>query len=109
MNYRNHAKIKLNHPTLCRGDFYLNCGDGWYQLIDEMLTEIEKVRGQLMPRLAYIEPNKGRMKAVVDGMNAEIQDIIDAYEYRSQRICEGCGGKGQPRSGWIMAACNDCR
>lgn len=59
---------------------YLECGDGWYQLIRDMGAETHQ----------------------------KVAEIVDRYEERSGHVCEICGAPGLLRDNlqWIRALCD---
>ncbi|MCX4190280.1 hypothetical protein [Methylophaga sp. OBS3] len=111
------ARIKLKAPLLCKGDKLPNifCGDGWYQLISEMMDLLEPMAHDVKkqyckePRLYSIEPSKGSMKVIIDDIDMAMDNVIEQYEDKSGSICETCGEPGIANGiGWIEVLCKHC-
>lgn len=114
------AQIKLKYPISCRGSDLptLNCGDGWFELIDSLLNELEpialvmKQQGTIelgLPKLFYIEPDRGSMKVAMDNINNAMDELIEKYQEKSESVCEACGSPGTVNGhGWVEVLCTTC-
>ncbi|WP_273150757.1 hypothetical protein [Methylophaga thiooxydans] len=110
------AQIKLRAPMLCRGDDlpFLNCGDGWYQLIVNMMDELEPMAQEMKqlygkePKLFHIETHHATMQVVIDDISKAMDEIIERYEEKSETICVSCGAPGRPQGKWVEILCNSC-
>ena len=119
-------KLRENHPIFTH---HVSVGDGWYHIIDSMLTcieyEIRHVKtnrdwriknNQLadlpeVPQVEFydIKEKFGTMRVHCSGTNARISGIISMAEAISCYTCEDCGNSGKPRgSSWIRTLCNEC-
>ena len=119
-------KLRENHPILNR---YVSVGDGWYHIIDSMLTCIEyEIRhvetnrdwriknNQLVdlpevPKVEFydIKEKFGTLRIYCTGTNARIAGIVSMAEHISHYTCEDCGNIGKSRGGsWIRTLCNEC-
>lgn len=90
----------------------MSCGDGWFQLIDELSQKLEplnvvalQVKEKFGGLRFYIEPHEA---------STEEQDCIDQYieeaEKKSYKICEICGKPGKLRGGsWLRTTCDKCQ
>lgn len=95
--------------------FGIECGDGWYFLLDDLLFNIDRVlTGD--PKLAedfmvsQIKEKFGGLRFYYYGGNDEIDEIVSAAEKRAETICEGCGknGKVLELCGWLRCECPEC-
>lgn len=102
---------------ICRGDNlpFLHCGDGWYQLIADMMDKLEPMAHNVKdlygkePKLYRIESRKGAMNVIIDDVDMAMDEIIMIYQDRSESICETCGEPGTPNgNGWIEVMCKGC-
>jgi len=105
------------------GDLYsvfgCECGDGWYQILDELCSEIEKIINEsdspVDLEVNQIKEKFGtlRFNVSIDGPEKEctkIEELIQEAEQKSASICEECGKPGIIRDdlGWILTLCDDC-
>lgn len=95
-----------------------SCGDGWFELIDELSAtleaEIVKLKEQgvpveELPVAAQIKEKFGQLRCYMDYATEEMYDLIDKAEAKSYTICEACGAEGKLRSGdWMRTLCDAC-
>lgn len=120
----------MSETCMCWG---LDCGDGWYDLIDVLCSRIQghvdnKIasqkyalqRGDLKPEdvssdedfqvvAAQVKEKFGSLRFYVDGADDDVSGMIAMAEGMSCRICEDCGGKGTLRKGsWWRTMCDLC-
>ncbi|MEM4379906.1 MAG: hypothetical protein QXL01_04380 [Thermoplasmatales archaeon] len=81
------------------------CNDGWYNLIDEICTKLDKLsklednKSELI--IFQIKEKFGTTCFYVEGATEIQRDVISANTMRSGGICEKCGGYGRlRREGW---------
>ena len=112
--YRDRHK-SMHETCMCWG---FTCGDGWYDLIDDLSAKLEaeivklKENGtatDVLPVAAQVKEKFGGLRIYVDFATEEMYDMIDEAEKKSYTICEECGAEGKVRSGgWIRTLCDDC-
>jgi len=126
MNNELVEKLQENHPIL---NFYPSVGDGWYHIIDAMLTCIEyeirhvdtnrawRIKNnqtENLPEILTISFNDikekfGTMRISYLGGNDRISGIVTMSEHLSGHTCEDCGNVGRSRGGhWIRTQCDEC-
>jgi len=106
--------------------FGLECGDGWYKIIDALCRSIQNyVDGIIdMARIRKdesINPEELQVEAVqvkekyaglrfyTAGHDDIVQGMIDMAETLSFMTCEYCGKDGKMRGhGWLFTACDEC-
>ena len=101
---------------ICRGDKlpFLNCGDGWYQLIADMMDELEPLAQDMKrlsgkePKLAWIETHHATMQVVMDDIGKDMDEVIERYQDASESVCENCGQTGRPQGKWVEILCDEC-
>lgn len=107
---------KSSHKTsMCWG---FCCGDGWYDLIDELSAKIETIivemknRGKpedRLPGAAQVKQKFGGLRFYMYNATQEIYNLIHEAEERSSRTCEICGAEGKTRpTGWVKVLCDTC-
>lgn len=104
--------------------FGCECDDGWYELLREMFKEIVdryKLAGlavdlevlQIKEKFAelrvYYSFKQGD-SPVNQELRNDIDKIIEAYENKSNKVCESCGAEGVLRKkGYLMKTlCDQC-
>ena len=100
----------------------IECGDGWFVIIDRLSCALEKeielhisrgVDNTHWPRVAQIKEKLGGLRFYVNGQISDqlrsqiLQAVDDVGE--SYRTCEQCGAVGKPRDGsWKHTYCDCC-
>ena len=100
-------------PEYSAMSFGFECGDGWYNLIDDLCHCIETHikskwhQDELNVTVDQVKEKFGALRFYVTGSDYMIDGMICMAEYMSSRICEECGDKGHLRyGGWIKTACD---
>jgi hypothetical protein len=88
--------------------------DGWFELIDVTLTQIELNCGAsrtLLPTVRQIKEKLGKLRIYVYPSTDAIDAIRLSAEERSATICESCGKDGRlvTTRGHIHVACDACQ
>ena len=116
MNKENTHKLWKKYPNLYSGrwlsiqrsliPFGFECGDGWYNLIDELSAKLEK----LGVVAVQVKEKFGGLSFYIVGGSSEVYDLIDEAEQKSHETCEVCGEKGKTnRKGWLKTLCESCK
>jgi len=88
-------------------------GDGWYDIVDELCSEISKIKGVYAEQ---IKEKFGELRLYLffddnefTGNKMEIHDIVKRYEIKSSKTCEITGKPGtkQKVNGWIKTLCDE--
>jgi len=120
MSPENTKKLYDKYPELFKGKdmpitqnlmpFGLECGDGWYKLVDECcghLATLARLEGS-WPLFVQIKEKYGQLCLYANNIT-DLQDIvISYYENRSAHVCEECGDYGQIRNSkhWVLTLCS---
>lgn len=104
------------YPTIfpANDKFYIECGNGWYDLLDVLCSSIQSHINRIVSSessqiaVLQIKEKFGGLRFYANGGD----EITDAYVYLAERmsykICEQCGKPGKPsKSGWIKTACEE--
>lgn len=98
----------------------IECGDGWFDLIDRLSRACEDEIWALMtqgvpkegwPRIAQIKEKFGGLRFYVHGpLSDDLRaQILQAENEESFRLCERCGAPGNLREGQLRHTyCDDC-
>jgi len=100
----------------------MECGDGWYDLIDELLGKLDLISKNMGVQVtaAQIKQKFGTLRfyydtVITNDLNVDmcvediIRDVVSTTESRSAQICEktGKGGTLCSRVGWLKTLCKD--
>jgi hypothetical protein len=116
---------RLKSPTESCMSMGIECGNGWYDLINSICQIVESLNRNIKERNRLITGNNeeiidfkfdqikekfGGLRAYYSGGNDYIRGLVTMAETMSYKICEVCGNKGKPnKSGWISTLCDVCR
>ena len=101
------------HPSILKEDFYFECDDGWYDLLEILFIEIEAYCSQFeleYPTASQIKEKFGKLRIYLDGSDQTIERMVWLTEHMSGRICSICGNKGRMNvvRAWSMVVCPPC-
>lgn len=111
------------YPMLYRGKdegiqknlmvFGFECGDGWFDLIDELSRQICELSP--MTKAFQVKEKYGTLRFYVGvadpSTSSVVFDIIDDFEECSGKICEECGASGTSKTLFnqrIKTLCGRC-
>lgn len=98
----------------------IECGDGWFDLIDRLScaceNEIKTLTTQGLPMerwpcIAQIKEKLGGLRFYVRGSLSDdlLERILQVENVESLRVCERCGEPGNLRDGpWLHTYCDNC-
>ena len=146
MNSKNTSHFFKKYPKIFGGKdkpiteslipFGLECGNGWYWLIDQLCQSIQshvdnieesaKIRNSARLTGSVLGPPEetdrqvvaeqvkekfGGLRFYVEKADDEVYGMIELAEHMSYSICERCGSNNaSPNSdGWIRTLCPKCR
>ena len=88
-----------------RQKVYVECGPGWYTLLDYLLTGLS-ADVQVM----QIKEKFGTLRCYISGGTDDDYKLIEIAERESARTCEVCGAPGRLLGrGWFSTLCDRCR
>ena len=119
--------LKVAFPNFIRERFYIECGDGWFDLIAEVCQFVEsrtkhvhasQIKEKFGLLRIYFESdyNEDGQPLVSKDMMEEIYSFISKKESESKRTCEDCGikltvdnqAKQEDLGYWIRNVCVPC-
>jgi len=102
--------LPMSQTCMCWG---LECGDGWYNLIDSACAIISyEIKYNKCPPVQFTQVKEkfGGLRIYYTGGNEFTSGVISTVGYLSQTTCETCGNPGkQTNEGWIRTLCEPCR
>ena len=88
----------------------IQCGDGWYDIIDHLCCAIKEYTYDSDEELTVGEVKEkfGHLRFYLSKEDAVIHGMILLAEYISGRTCEVCGNRGTRRNGsWLVTLCDE--
>lgn len=102
-------------PFHCIQAFGIECGPGWYDIIDECASKIEPLIAALPEdqRIHYaanqIKEKFGGLRFYLGAETDEMYKITSQAEDASYHVCEICGRSGKlDQAGWWVTICWRC-
>lgn len=99
----------------CYELFGIECGKGWYPLLEPIFEYIEKYNVDKEEhehiKITQIKEKWGLLNIYVNFGTDELYDLIDKAEDLSDNVCEDCGTMedvGTITYGWIRTVCCNC-
>ena len=99
----------MTQTAMCWG---FECGDGWYDLIDLLCSEIQHhLKHNAEPGTpqfvaSQVKEKYGTLRFYGNGGDAKIDAFIWFAESMSSRLCETCGSPGKTLDGpWVRTLC----
>lgn len=104
--------LKLKYPNLYPEDFKFGCGEGWYEIIDELSVILSKefkmmIQNGEEPFIDRMDEHNGRLRIIASDSNASIDFAIKSANSKSTKFCEMCGQQAKISSvnGWARTLC----
>ena len=98
------------------------CGDGWYNLIDECCSQLKEYAKEENIKIVFKQVKEKLARLTIyagtEGGNKEhdkmVFQITSAFAQESKYVCEQCGIKFEEAitkniNGWLSAECDNCR
>ena len=108
--------VSMQYSLVCFG---FEFGDGWYNLVDELSSELEKLIIKFkeefpgeegFPKAFQMKEKFGSLSFYMMGSTGEMHNVIHEYEKKSCTTCEYCGGKGEiVGERWLKCLCEKCQ
>ena len=93
-----HPELLAVPPDTVIAQRGIECGDGWFGLIDDAFTAIEahcESNGLPVPAITQVKEKFGKLRVYVKPWDKGIASILDTAERKSAEICEQCGRPGR--------------
>lgn len=112
MSPEREAELARRHPSYVAShlqDGVATCGDGWFDVIDRLLTALE-ARNLEGFRPTQIKQKVGKLRFYALGIDEEAVALIRAAGEESATVCEVCGEPGVLRwERWAATRCEKHR
>lgn len=106
-------EVVAKYPIHFSGPRRLEVGDGWADLVDEFMQELDKLPGGKDLVFFCIKEKFGVIRFQPESYPKVIYEHLSAleqrYEARSRVTCEECGKRGRhkARHGWMNVLCDE--
>lgn len=104
---REGGELNVDHPPPIA--FYgLQCGSGWYELIDNLCSDLEEIDPEV--KAHQVKEKFGGLRFYTGGTTEEALDRIQQAANESTKTCEYCGApcSRDNSGGWIRTLCDPC-
>jgi len=120
MNERLEQYLKDNYPEIIPENFYFECGDGWFLIIDALCSKLRGLADRAKtepPTASQIKEKFGGLRFYIDPLDSlewgeyvdAVYAVVNMAETLSFRTCESCGRAGFPRDAkWTKCYCRWC-
>lgn len=103
--------LSMQETCLCWG---LECGAGWYWLIDNLCNCIQgyiDANDKSQVEFVQIKEKFGMLRAYIDNADEYTYGMISLAASLSYKTCEMCGSTTDimHTKGWIKTICTDCQ
>ncbi|WP_080833709.1 hypothetical protein [Cohnella massiliensis] len=94
--------------------FQLECGDGWFQLLWDLFTEIESLYRsrdtEIQLTIGQVKQKFGSLTVYIHDALPEAYEIVNRYQTLSETICESCAIESsiQQRHYYFSTLCDPC-
>lgn len=112
MDTNNTEKMSISTPFDLFG---VECGEGWFGLIQPVLDYIEKYNSDKEENdkitIDQIKEKWGSLRIYTNFYTEELEKLIEEAELESLKTCELCGSRediGTKYVGWQMTLCRNC-
>jgi len=102
--------LSMQETCICFG---LECGNGWYWLIDNLCGSIQNyidMNRKQQVEVIQLKEKFGQLRYYVIGADELVQGMVWLAESMSETICEFCGSTVDvtQTTGWIKTLCKKC-
>ncbi len=116
MNELNEKRLVTHFPNLYANGMGFECSDGWYNLIYQLSSKLEKMiieykksneDDPLPPRATQVKEKFGALRFYMSHLTDEMDQAINETEAQSHKVCEECGEVGElvHENGWYRTVC----
>ena|SRR3990167_10617799 len=103
--------LPMTQTAMCWG---LDCGDGWFDIIDRLCDAIQSYTDnnqKSQVEAIQVKEKYGCLEFYTDNSDDYIQGMIALARNISQYTCEECGSKGElyEKNYWWRVRCENCK
>lgn len=96
-------------PPIQGGFYGFECGDGWFSLLEDLLSKIYK-EGLGLVKVLQVKEKFGGLRFYFKREGADssrLEELVAEAEVKANHTCETCGKEGSLRSGgWMKTLCD---
>ena len=112
------------YPSIFANPLWIECGEGWFQIIEELSKQIVDYVAKLPQRTENPYVNVVQIKEKFGGLRyyihyhdlsddqiQQVEDLVRVAENKSSVACEDCGAAGTkvaPKRYWMRTLCEKC-
>jgi len=97
------------YPSIFPRGIYFECGDGWYDIIDMLCSDIIEKDPTGRCQATQVKEKFGALDFYINIATKDIRKSIEAASELSRSTCEFCGNPGKLREGpWLKTKCDKC-
>ena len=112
---RDYNQIIERYPRLYRLCKGIDCGDGWFHIIDELSAKLEAMIASMEQEFeqsfyaTQVKEKYGTLRFYMSQQTDAIDAAIHKAEYLSSKTCDICGKAGRLRGNhWVQTLCDKC-
>lgn len=99
------------YPKLYREVSYIECGDGWFNLLNELSNKIEQhiIKNNIKDMFAMqVKEKFGGLRFYMTCFDDKVEQWINEAEDKAANTCELCGNAGKIHwtNGWASCLCS---
>ncbi len=95
----------MRNTAMCWG---FECGDGWFEIIWSLCTELEKLGEDIVA--SQVKEKLGGLRFYIQGGSDAAYALISKATKESVKTCEQCGKPGRSHgTEWIWTECETCQ
>lgn len=103
-------ELSMQETCMCWG---LDCGAGWYWLLDNLCSCIQDyidANNKTQAETVQVKEKFGGLRFYLDGADTYIHGMVSLAETMSYSTCEVCGATTEiiHTKGWIKTLCKSC-
>ena len=113
-------KLFRKYPKLFQCRPWVDCGDGWYWILDHACRTIQQhveSSDAPQPRFSQIKEKWAKLRIYCDGYTDYVEGVLGLAEILSSYTCENCGKQGDDQStdvglttrGYAVTVCKACK
>lgn len=106
--------LRKDFPLLYDEHFCFETGDGWFGLIYELSSDLNKLvkqeKKQTYYRVVQVKSKFAELRYYMDCTTTEMDALVNRAESLSRKTCEYCGEPGtrDMQNYWLHVRCENC-
>lgn len=112
---KDYAQLIERYPKLYRRCKAIDCGEGWFKIVDELSATLEDMIKELEEEFeetfyaTQVKEKYGTLRFYMSQYMDKMDAAIHKAEYLSSKACDICGKAGRLRGNhWVQTLCDKC-